>query len=145
MSLEESSVHEKYLDRILSFTKEQQEAYKMVLVSLSAVGKVAYCRDCTVHLGAEDMHLLFKVFCEKLALEGEYFDRNQPFSPAVALYLARVTDEKESIFKTIIFPYQCYYKAPWRIDEHPDKQKLLEAAVEVCKVWLPRSNWAAPE
>jgi hypothetical protein len=143
MSIEESYNNGRRLDRILNFTKEEQEAYKTVLVFLSAVGKVALSRDCAVHLNAEYMHTLFKIFCKKLGLEGEYFDRNQPFSPAVALYQGRVIDEKGSI--TIIFPYKHYYKAPWRIDLHPDKQRLLEAAVEVCHVWLPGRRWSVPE
>lgn len=143
MGFKEAQERERELDRILSFTPAQIEAYKSVLLFLCAVGRVCNSKSCQAHWNLKEAHRYFQIFCRELGLDGPYFVTGEQYSPAIALYYgAEDVEEGKFLF---ISPWIHDSHAPWRVDEFPEKRLLLKAATQVCRTWLPSWKWPEVE
>lgn len=143
MSRDMAAEEARDLDRILSFTPVEQEAYKMVLMFLCAVGKILAMKGTgMIHWSADETHMYFETFAKELSLgaQNPLCVSDGSRVPAVELYL-QDRDPLKADRIWMVQPYLHGSQAPWRVDDLPNKGEVLKAALVVCKEWLPGWKW----
>lgn len=131
--------NEKHEDYLISLSGKNARAYLNVKLFFAAVGRILMTKGGSgPHLNAEEVHKYFPIFAQKMGWRGDYYRVGlDEFCPAVSIYFG---GNVKSGYWTIL-PWLSDSHAPYRVDEHPRKERVLAAARHVCRAWLPDWNF----
>ncbi len=117
--------------------QDEMLAYERVRLFLATVGKHMRAKGDCPPMYTRDMHKLFPVFAKEMGYQGKLYHSSNDVCPAISVLFP----ESDDAFWMMV-PITWYSRLTARSQKLvDDSQPALDAALIVCKTWLPNWNW----